>query len=147
MPASYMDAHTQSRGKYGISFRCEIINQLKRGCRYAAIGMALGAILVLAACGGDATATLAPTDVPASTQVPIPTPPPPTPTAIPEATPMPTAAPKGFDEDIASQLQAALEDAVASPDTSYPGAVLHVSSPDLGTWTGPGWAKSKPTLP
>ena len=49
---------------------------------------------------------------------------------------MPTAAPKGFDEDIASQLQAALEDAVASPDTSYPGAVLHVSSPDLGTWTG-----------
>jgi D-alanyl-D-alanine carboxypeptidase len=43
---------------------------------------------------------------------------------------------KQFDEELASQLQAALEAAVASPDTDYPGAVLHVSSPELGTWTG-----------
>jgi D-alanyl-D-alanine carboxypeptidase len=41
-----------------------------------------------------------------------------------------------FDEEIASQLQAVLEAAVASPDTNYPGAVLHVSSPELGSWTG-----------
>jgi D-alanyl-D-alanine carboxypeptidase len=43
---------------------------------------------------------------------------------------------KAFDEQLASQLQTVLEDAVESPDTSYPGAVLHVSSPELGTWTG-----------
>jgi D-alanyl-D-alanine carboxypeptidase len=33
-------------------------------------------------------------------------------------------------------LQRALEAAVESPDTQYPGAVLHVSSSELGTWTG-----------
>ena len=43
---------------------------------------------------------------------------------------------KEFDQQLASQLQAALEAAVESPDTNYPGAVLHVSSPELGTWTG-----------
>jgi D-alanyl-D-alanine carboxypeptidase len=43
---------------------------------------------------------------------------------------------KEFDEELASQLQAALQDAVDSPETEYPGAVLHVSSPELGTWTG-----------
>ncbi len=41
-----------------------------------------------------------------------------------------------FDESIAAQLQAVLESAVESPDTNYPGAVLHVSSPELGSWTG-----------
>ena len=41
-----------------------------------------------------------------------------------------------FDEQLASQLQSALEAAVASPDTNWPGAVLHISSPDLGEWTG-----------
>ena len=41
-----------------------------------------------------------------------------------------------FDEDIAAQLQAVLEAAVASPDTNYPGVVLHVSSPELGSWSG-----------
>jgi D-alanyl-D-alanine carboxypeptidase len=39
-------------------------------------------------------------------------------------------------EALDEQLQAMLEAAVASPDTNWPGAVLHVSSPDLGTWTG-----------
>ena len=33
-------------------------------------------------------------------------------------------------------MQAVLEDDVASSDTSYPGAVLHVSCPEFGTWTG-----------
>jgi len=47
-----------------------------------------------------------------------------------------TPAEKAFDEQLASQLQAALEDAVQSPDTKFPGAVLYVSSPDLGTWSG-----------
>ena len=41
-----------------------------------------------------------------------------------------------LDENLAGELQAVLEAAVESPDTKYPGAVLHVSSPSLGTWTG-----------
>jgi len=57
-----------------------------------------------------------------------------------ERTPQPvsTAAPtaKAFDEGLASQLQAALEAAVEIPETSFPGAILYVSSPDLGTWIG-----------
>ena len=36
----------------------------------------------------------------------------------------------------ADLLQGALEEDVASADTSYPGAVLHVSGPEFGTWTG-----------
>jgi CubicO group peptidase (beta-lactamase class C family) len=43
---------------------------------------------------------------------------------------------KVFDDDLASQLQEMLEAAVKSRATKYPGAVLHVSSPELGTWTG-----------
>lgn len=43
---------------------------------------------------------------------------------------------KELDKDLAGQLQEMLEAAVASPDTNYPGAVLYVSSPELGTWTG-----------
>ena len=43
---------------------------------------------------------------------------------------------KEFDEDLASQLQAALQDAVDSPETHFPGALLYVSSPELGTWSG-----------
>jgi len=43
---------------------------------------------------------------------------------------------KTFDEQLASQLQAALEDAVQSQETVWPGALLYVSSPDLGTWSG-----------
>jgi len=39
-------------------------------------------------------------------------------------------------KDIASQLQAALEAAVESPDTNFPGAVLYVRSPEFGPWTG-----------
>jgi len=43
---------------------------------------------------------------------------------------------KAFDEQLASQLQTALEEAVESPETNFPGALLRVSSPELGTWTG-----------
>ena len=38
--------------------------------------------------------------------------------------------------DLASQLQSILEDIVASPETIFPGALLYVSTPDLGTLTG-----------
>ncbi len=40
------------------------------------------------------------------------------------------------EEDIASQLQAALEAAVESPDTNFPGALLYVRSPEFGPWIG-----------
>ncbi|MFC1969738.1 serine hydrolase domain-containing protein [Chloroflexota bacterium] len=43
---------------------------------------------------------------------------------------------KVFDEQLASQLQASLEDAVQSQETVWPGALLRVSSPELGTWSG-----------
>jgi D-alanyl-D-alanine carboxypeptidase len=43
---------------------------------------------------------------------------------------------KEFDEELAIQLQAALQDAVDNPETHFPGALLYVSSPELGTWTG-----------
>lgn len=39
-------------------------------------------------------------------------------------------------ENITNQLQAALEVAVQSSDTSFPGAVLHVRSPGFGSWSG-----------
>ena len=42
----------------------------------------------------------------------------------------------GFDEDLAGRLQAALEDAVGSRESKFPGALLYVSSSELGTWTG-----------
>ena len=43
---------------------------------------------------------------------------------------------KKFDQQMASQLQAVLEDAVESPETPFLGALLYVSSPELGTWSG-----------
>ena len=43
---------------------------------------------------------------------------------------------KEFDKQLASQLQASLEDAVQSQETVFPGALLRVSSPELGTWSG-----------
>jgi len=43
---------------------------------------------------------------------------------------------EAFDEGLAGQLQAVLEAAVENPETSFPGAILYVSSPDLGTWIG-----------
>jgi len=43
---------------------------------------------------------------------------------------------KAFDEQLASQLQTALEEAVENPEAKFPGAVLYVSSSELGTWTG-----------
>jgi len=33
-------------------------------------------------------------------------------------------------------LQASIEDAVQSQETLWPGALLRVSSPELGTWSG-----------
>jgi D-alanyl-D-alanine carboxypeptidase len=41
-----------------------------------------------------------------------------------------------LDEGLARQLQTALEAAVGDPKTSFPGAILYVSSRDLGTWIG-----------
>lgn len=41
-----------------------------------------------------------------------------------------------FDPQLAGQLQAALEAAVNSSDTVFPGALMHVSGPDLGSWSG-----------
>ena len=50
----------------------------------------------------------------------------------------PTAVPteQAIDEELAGQLQAALEAAVEDPATSFPGAILYVSNPQLGTWVG-----------
>src|SRR5437762_2027588 len=45
-------------------------------------------------------------------------------------------APKLMDQELGEKLQAALEAAVASPDSIWPGAILHVSSPTLGEWSG-----------
>ncbi len=43
---------------------------------------------------------------------------------------------KGPDRQIAGKLQAVLEDAVTSPRTGFPGALLYASSPEVGIWTG-----------
>ena len=76
------------------SSEVDMIRTIHR-CRYVSIGMAILAILVLAACGGEATATTPPTDVPAATQAPISTQQPaatptPAPAATPGTTPKPT---------------------------------------------------------
>lgn len=39
-------------------------------------------------------------------------------------------------QELGQKLQAALEAAVASPDTAWPGAVLYVNAPGLGSWSG-----------
>jgi D-alanyl-D-alanine carboxypeptidase len=39
-------------------------------------------------------------------------------------------------KDVSSQLQAALEAAVESPDTTFPGTLLCVRSPEFGPWRG-----------
>ena len=46
------------------------------------------------------------------------------------------APPKLLDQALGQKLQAALEAAVASPDTKWPGAVLYVQAPGLGAWSG-----------
>ncbi len=43
---------------------------------------------------------------------------------------------KAFDPEIADKLQTALQDAVKNPDTNFPGALLYISSPEIGTWAG-----------
>jgi len=43
---------------------------------------------------------------------------------------------KPFDEQVASQLQAVLDDAVEKSENMVNGALMYVSGPDLGTWTG-----------
>ena len=59
------------------------MNHLMRRCKYVAVGMPLVAMLVLAACGGEATPT------PAPNPPPLPTASPSSPTATP--TPIPAA--------------------------------------------------------
>ena len=41
-----------------------------------------------------------------------------------------------FDPVLARRLQRVLHDARSDPSTHFPGAILHVQSPTLGTWTG-----------
>ena len=41
-----------------------------------------------------------------------------------------------FDPVLARRLQRVLHEALHSPGTHFPGAILHVESPALGTWTG-----------
>ena len=72
--------------------------QLISRSKFVAIGIALVAMLVLTACGGEATATATPTDVPPSTSVPTPTSKPaatfiPVPTFTPKPSTPPTASP------------------------------------------------------
>ncbi len=43
---------------------------------------------------------------------------------------------KTFDRQLAGKLQTALQDAVKNPGTRFPGALLYVSSPEIGTWAG-----------
>jgi len=43
---------------------------------------------------------------------------------------------KGHDEQLADKLQMALQNAFKNPDTKFPGALLYVSSPEIGTWAG-----------
>jgi D-alanyl-D-alanine carboxypeptidase len=109
--------------------------------RSAALALIL--MLLLAACGPKPAPTPAPPQ-PAPTQVQAratPTPAPPTaqPTKVPqpaqEPTPASSPAPL-LDQELGKKLQAALEAAVADPDTKWPGAILHVSAPGLGTWSG-----------
>jgi D-alanyl-D-alanine carboxypeptidase len=53
-----------------------------------------------------------------------------------------------FDPVLARQLQRALHDARRDPSTHFPGAILHVDSPTLGTWTGvTGLARVTPAAP
>lgn len=44
--------------------------------------------------------------------------------------------PQLLDQELGQKLQAALEAAVARPDTNWPGAVMYVSAPGLGAWSG-----------
>lgn len=48
----------------------------------------------------------------------------------------PAAMLQAADQELAHKLQAALEEAVASADTRWPGAVLYVRAPALGAWSG-----------
>jgi D-alanyl-D-alanine carboxypeptidase len=53
-----------------------------------------------------------------------------------------------FDPALARQLKRVLHDALGGPGTHAPGAILHVESPRLGTWTGAaGRARVAPALP
>jgi D-alanyl-D-alanine carboxypeptidase len=48
----------------------------------------------------------------------------------------PTAAQSAFDEQLAARLQGVLDAAIDDPASAFPGAILRVSSDELGTWTG-----------
>lgn len=53
-----------------------------------------------------------------------------------------------FDPVLARRLQRTLHDAVRDPSTHFPGAILHVESPRLGTWTGVvGLSRLQPAAP
>lgn len=65
---------------------------------------------------------------------PIVAPPPPAPSPAAAATESPS--PQPLAPEIGQALQAALDAAVADPATPWPGAILHVQGPELGTWSG-----------
>jgi D-alanyl-D-alanine carboxypeptidase len=47
-----------------------------------------------------------------------------------------TSTEKDLDEQFSADLLAALQDSFESPDTNFPGALLYVDAPDIGTWAG-----------
>jgi len=100
-------------------------------------------VLLLAACQAKptpapATPQAAPTQVqqqeqPTSTSAPTRA----APTQVQQQQPASASAPPTLlDQELGRKLQAALEAAVASPDTKWPGAVLYVRAPGLGAWSG-----------
>jgi D-alanyl-D-alanine carboxypeptidase len=104
-------------------------------------------VLFLAACQAKPTPTPAPaqpeppTAAPTQAQPPTPVPPQQQPASA-------SAPPKLLDPALGQKLQAALEAAVASPDTKWPGAVLYVSAPGLGAWSGAaGLGELEPNTP
>jgi D-alanyl-D-alanine carboxypeptidase len=107
--------------------------------RLSALSLLL--VLLLAACQALPTPTPAPAQA-QPTQVQVkPTPTPVSPTAAPtqvqqQQEPALSASAQLLDKALGQKLQAALDAAVASPGTNWPGAVLYVSAPGLGTWSG-----------
>lgn len=87
--------------------------------RPSALSLAL--VLLLAACQAVQPPAAAPVDAGQGVQVMA-------------AAPAPV--PQVVDQELAHKLQAALEAAVAGPDSMWPGAVLYVRAPALGEWSG-----------
>jgi len=92
-------------------------------------------VLLLAACQPKPSPTPAPEPAqPTPALTPAPTRA--QPTKAPEPQEEPAAAPVLLDAELGQKLQAILDAAVASPDSKWPGAVLYVSAPGLGAWSG-----------